>query len=110
MGSEAVLLHQASPDLVGVIHPALQRGWRSWVLGRLNAEVLGQPRPHLAPPEDIAVHGVECLVLRAGRSGGPDQVPPEQSRVGDVGDAIFFFLMLRRPPRSTLFPYTTLFR
>src|SRR5688572_33220343 len=23
---------------------------------------------------------------------------------------IFFFLMLRRPPRSTLFPYTTLFR
>src|SRR2546430_13648711 len=25
----------------------------------------------------------------------------------DVG---FFFLMIRRPPRSTLFPYTTLFR
>src|SRR5688572_31113995 len=23
---------------------------------------------------------------------------------------VFFFLMLRRPPRSTLFPYTTLFR
>src|SRR5439155_27205789 len=23
---------------------------------------------------------------------------------------LFFFLMLRRPPRSTLFPYTTLFR
>src|SRR5437867_6708838 len=23
---------------------------------------------------------------------------------------IFFFLLLRRPPRSTLFPYTTLFR
>src|SRR5207249_10142514 len=23
---------------------------------------------------------------------------------------IFFFLMFRRPPRSTLFPYTTLFR
>src|SRR5687768_5790282 len=26
-----------------------------------------------------------------------------------VGD-VFFFLMVRRPPRSTLFPYTTLFR
>src|SRR5579883_2257966 len=26
------------------------------------------------------------------------------------GDGIFFFLMIRRPPRSTLFPYTTLFR
>src|SRR3989442_8388458 len=24
--------------------------------------------------------------------------------------ASFFFLMIRRPPRSTLFPYTTLFR
>src|SRR3712207_8271879 len=25
-------------------------------------------------------------------------------------DRYFFFLMIRRPPRSTLFPYTTLFR
>ena len=25
-------------------------------------------------------------------------------------DGIIFFLMIRRPPRSTLFPYTTLFR
>src|SRR5688572_32308419 len=25
-------------------------------------------------------------------------------------DVYFFFLMIRRPPRSTLFPYTTLFR
>src|SRR5690242_21717249 len=32
----------------------------------------------------------------------------------DLSNAIriffFFFLMIRRPPRSTLFPYTTLFR
>src|SRR3712207_6934317 len=28
---------------------------------------------------------------------------------GDV-EYYFFFLMIRRPPRSTLFPYTTLFR
>src|SRR3712207_9405486 len=26
------------------------------------------------------------------------------------GYICFFFLMIRRPPRSTLFPYTTLFR
>src|SRR5476649_2981694 len=26
------------------------------------------------------------------------------------GCFFFFFLMIRRPPRSTLFPYTTLFR
>src|SRR6266567_6557617 len=25
-------------------------------------------------------------------------------------EKLFFFLMIRRPPRSTLFPYTTLFR
>src|SRR2546430_16783529 len=28
----------------------------------------------------------------------------------DQDYASFFFLMIRRPPRSTLFPYTTLFR
>src|SRR5256885_16411467 len=28
----------------------------------------------------------------------------------DVLFFFFFFLMIRRPPRSTLFPYTTLFR
>src|SRR5215469_14460986 len=29
---------------------------------------------------------------------------------GLAGAVLFFFLMIRRPPRSTLFPYTTLFR
>src|SRR2546429_7170977 len=28
----------------------------------------------------------------------------------DTVALLFFFLMIRRPPRSTLFPYTTLFR
>src|SRR5882724_13252122 len=28
----------------------------------------------------------------------------------DMALFFFFFLMIRRPPRSTLFPYTTLFR
>src|SRR5258706_16230575 len=27
-----------------------------------------------------------------------------------ISELFFFFLMIRRPPRSTLFPYTTLFR
>src|SRR3712207_6926283 len=30
--------------------------------------------------------------------------------MGDHVFSVFFFLMIRRPPRSTLFPYTTLFR
>src|SRR6266480_5005326 len=29
---------------------------------------------------------------------------------GSILLSFFFFLMIRRPPRSTLFPYTTLFR
>src|SRR3989442_579337 len=33
-----------------------------------------------------------------------------QSLVVMSGLCLFFFLMIRRPPRSTLFPYTTLFR
>src|SRR2546426_7220340 len=32
------------------------------------------------------------------------------SSLQDFADPLFFFLMIRRPPRSTLFPYTTLFR
>ena len=31
-------------------------------------------------------------------------------RKGDFFLVFLFFLMIRRPPRSTLFPYTTLFR
>src|SRR2546430_17408433 len=31
-------------------------------------------------------------------------------RHDSIYDGAFFFLMIRRPPRSTLFPYTTLFR
>src|SRR2546430_10126791 len=30
--------------------------------------------------------------------------------MNELEDDVFFFLMIRRPPRSTLFPYTTLFR
>src|SRR5215813_15139801 len=30
--------------------------------------------------------------------------------VAAIRASFFFFLMIRRPPRSTLFPYTTLFR
>src|SRR2546426_6133765 len=32
------------------------------------------------------------------------------SLVSSSSSFLFFFLMIRRPPRSTLFPYTTLFR
>src|SRR5258706_14750591 len=31
-------------------------------------------------------------------------------QLSTISSIFFFFLMIRRPPRSTLFPYTTLFR
>src|SRR5438552_7306930 len=31
-------------------------------------------------------------------------------KFNQIDSITFFFLMIRRPPRSTLFPYTTLFR
>src|SRR5471032_1593611 len=34
----------------------------------------------------------------------------KQRRAFGLFPLLFFFLMIRRPPRSTLFPYTTLFR
>src|SRR5687768_17965394 len=41
-------------------------------------------------------------------AGVPIGTSEQQSALAP--SAFFFFLMIRRPPRSTLFPYTTLFR
>src|SRR5215218_8723801 len=42
----------------------------------------------------------------------PDRGTPLRAEIVRVQAELFafFFLMIRRPPRSTLFPYTTLFR
>src|SRR5260364_143682 len=44
-----------------------------------------------------------------GREGGVEYNPAD-SFLDLLTLCTFFFLMIRRPPRSTLFPYTTLFR
>src|SRR3970282_2370361 len=38
------------------------------------------------------------------------RTPWRRRRPRTEAACLFFFLMIRRPPRSTLFPYTTLFR
>src|ERR1044071_2797985 len=53
-------------------------------------------RAGLAPPLGVAVSDIPAADFCSAASMSP---PP-----------CFFFLMIRRPPRSTLFPYTTLFR
>src|SRR5689334_19942602 len=49
-----------------------------------------------------------------GHRGFGDGALVDRGSEGDFGRLadrpLFFFLMIRRPPRSTLFPYTTLFR
>src|ERR1017187_2501673 len=63
--------------------------------------IKNRPRPR-TDPDSIAgtmLDRVQCVGRRPwGRAGRLD------------GEGVFFFLMIRRPPRSTLFPYTTLFR
>src|SRR5260221_521324 len=62
--------------------------------------------------------GVESVgAIGAGQGGGRRRLEMVLAAVdvvhgegaGGAGIAVFF-LMIRRPPRSTLFPYTTLFR
>src|SRR3954466_2411680 len=63
---------------------------------RSRASRRGVARPRAGTPRRVA--------WRTGGVGG-------RARVGRGRTALlFFFLMIRRPPRSTLFPYTTLFR
>src|ERR1022692_5336909 len=52
------------------------------------------------------------LVISSVVSRYRHSVPTRRSsdRVYRLSFLVFFFLMIRRPPRSTLFPYTTLFR
>src|SRR5688572_14418169 len=40
----------------------------------------------------------------------PGTYPLYDINVSPLTSGMYFFLMIRRPPRSTLFPYTTLFR
>src|SRR3954463_13105344 len=47
---------------------------------------------------------------RTSTATNPDGEQLSLLRVPPVCLLFFFFLMIRRPPRSTLFPYTTLFR
>ena len=53
-----------------------------------------------------------CVAVRAGYWAWMSIVAVRCGCVGYGSGLVvfFFFLMIRRPPRSTLFPYTTLFR
>src|SRR6266536_6328971 len=48
--------------------------------------------------------------VRAVSETTPPPLRESPDQIASTGVSLFFFLMLRHPPRSTLFPYTTLFR
>src|SRR3954467_7644388 len=54
----------------------------------------------------------ECIIVAEHRAITVLRADGDYDRQEDqqLGDYVLFFLMIRRPPRSTLFPYTTLFR
>src|SRR3954464_897609 len=58
-------------------------------------------RPSLRPPAPC-----RRAVVHGSVRGGDGLARDHEA----VDVRFFFFLMIRRPPRSTLFPYTTLFR
>src|SRR5690242_20922849 len=63
----------------------------------------------LAGVTGVGVAGVGVAVVSTGSTGGGPvgRVGVERSW---PGECLFFVLIIRLPPRSTLFPYTTLFR
>src|ERR1039458_7074049 len=63
---------------------------------------------HVAPAERSPHTAGHVGCRRRGDRGGRGRLLPRAE--GSSGICLFFFLMIRRPPRSTLFPYTTLFR
>src|SRR5689334_12637503 len=84
----------------------------------------------LSPGDDTAMHALEleaafrrrsvrtwsdeyhaaALLWRARTIPEPGRVDAPAAWKPEYLLASVFFLMIRRPPRSTLFPYTTLFR
>src|ERR1022692_898382 len=68
--------------------------------------------PHTATPyAPHAVYQAPSQRLSGCKGHGPG-IQPSRRREGVRSELvfIFFFLMIGRPPRSTLFPYPTLFR
>src|SRR3989442_923608 len=64
--------------------------------------LLAEPLPVIVKLAGGVARSIELGVMPLTPGTGPVSVT--------VSAALLFFLMIRRPPRSTLFPYTTLFR
>src|SRR5689334_1345266 len=74
------------------------------LLQRVSTQSMGKIDRALAAIDRAAIEAADAIA----------EVDALQSALDldstDLESTDFFFLMIRRPPRSTLFPYTTLFR
>src|SRR6266851_6093337 len=86
-----------------------------------HREAVATPAPSSSPAQPPAPGRARAPGGRIGARASSDGFQPADQHVGPKGgsarhdqdartDRYLFFLMIRRPPRSTLFPYTTLFR
>src|ERR1022692_2640488 len=66
------------------------------------------------PADRLQLGVFPCTLVQPVPAPLPPQVPARSLPLPPMRTAgypfFFFFLMIRRPPRSTLFPYPTLFR
>src|ERR1039458_3539525 len=84
-------------------------------LRHLVCRLLVEKKHRRSPPHPPATRFAFPFRAGAGRAGqrkrqGRLAQPRHSATVAAVRQRPRFFLMIRRPPRSTLFPYTTLFR
>src|ERR1022692_3911799 len=78
------------------------------LLEKKNITFRGGDPATSAPPMAYGGAGIPVWPVPH-KTRGMHRLPPETSADFKYF-FFFFFLMIRRPPRSTLFPYTTLFR
>src|ERR1043165_9108516 len=84
------------------------RGLISYAVFCLKKKKLA-PRDRALPPARVGAGSVRPARALP-RGGALHQEAERESNVCGAPALLVFFLMIRRPPRSTLFPYTTLFR
>src|ERR1022692_3416232 len=93
-----------------------------WPLARFRGECVAKSPSMIRPPELTSGHmeyrleEAGAFIVRRGRMDSAQKrllvgiaVVLFETGVPFNASLFFFFLMIRRPPRSTLFPYTTLF-